>query len=182
MKQFGDPATIRSLIRRKGAPEAPAAQHLVAEVRSNDELPVRIDPAQGANPVVGAMIVEWIYDVPHKDRGAFNKFLKENEDEIRRKCSSEQVGYLGTYFTIEPGRPEYRTFWRYEDPDHMRKAWANLLADAAFAAIMRKLRYHWVQDQDRSELRCVLASAYADAKVTLDETPMLWLSLHVQKP
>jgi hypothetical protein len=95
MSQNSIVAHLRDLIRRNGKLDAPAVDLLRPEIRTGDKFLLR-DPFAGRaedrvgdkakraiqKEAVGAIVVEWGYDVPAATLGAFMAFLDTFEEKL----------------------------------------------------------------------------------------------------
>lgn len=130
MKQGPILSHLTALVREAGRLDAPSVGLLRPEIRSGDKFLLR-DPfagkasatagAKAANRInkgaVGAIIVEWGYDVPTANIAAFLSFLDANEAALL-DARPGGVRYRGTYSVFsstEKGTGSFRTIWAYRD-------------------------------------------------------------------
>jgi hypothetical protein len=130
MSQNSIVAHLRDLIRRNGKLDAPAVDLLRPEIRTGDKFLLR-DPFAGRaedrvgdkakraiqKEAVGAIVVEWGYDVPAATLGAFMAFLDTFEEKLL-DARPKGVRYRGTYSVFsstEKGAGHFRTIWSYRD-------------------------------------------------------------------
>src|SRR4051812_27326865 len=73
---------LKAIIRRRGKPAPPTVERLVAEVRSNDVLPVQQPNAALSLYSTGSFLIEWTFGVPYKEIRTFHTFLNNNEQFI----------------------------------------------------------------------------------------------------
>jgi hypothetical protein len=75
-----------------------------------------IDQLLGSSTLLGALVIEWGYDVPFDKHDEFKKWLIDNEKQIAADAPYE-VGYRGTYAvsaTSEKRSGLYRTIWSFK--------------------------------------------------------------------
>jgi hypothetical protein len=177
-------SSLERIVRRRGVPQPPSVDVLVAEVRSclvaASPAPVKPD----TDGVLGGIVVMWEFTLAYEDVQEFHNFLRENERYITDALKkSTKAIYRGTYMQYGPGEPRYRTVWAYESLDAMSTAWSSNLKtkSANLYNAVRRLRAYWLRDPDRSEQRWVPGRFYFDpgedhgdgfAKLTLDATTL----------
>ena len=103
---------------------APTVKPIEPEVRSGGFFPFcdLLKHGEGADATVscdsvllGALVIEWGYDVPFNKHEDFKDWLIENEAKIV-KCQPDGVRYRGTYAvsaTSEKHSGLYRTIWSF---------------------------------------------------------------------
>jgi hypothetical protein len=150
---------LRDLIREVGYLDRPSVGLLEPEIRSGDKFLLR-DPFAGKadtagagtkarerikpNRAVGAIVVEWGYDVPSEKINDFLDFLNDNELTLLDPANwPPGVRYRGTYSvfsTSEKNSGQFRTIWTYKEFGDL-----DLLSDqyedgTTLASLTKKLR------------------------------------------
>jgi hypothetical protein len=149
-------ARLKELIRRVGHLDAPSVGLLRPEIRSGDKFLLR-DPFKGKagsgaagkkaekrlqKGAVGAIVMEWGYDVPAADVPAFMSFLAANEETLLA-TQPNGVRYKGTYAVFsstEKSAGQFRTVWAYKefgDLDTLSDEYEDM---SLFATLVRQLR------------------------------------------
>ena len=172
----------KALLQRLGRPDAPLAEPVVPEIRSNDEISPRTKDAS-IDYVFGAYVVEWTFNVPAAEVETFHKFLKDKEKFIADSCQGNMPGvlYLGTYWNIGLGQG-YRTYWAYDSPDAM-KQWDTALRDSPnLAAAVQQLRSYWARDTGRGEAHFQPAAMFADLSADAARNPFSALAVVAAAP
>ena len=152
---------IRAHMRRWGQPEKPAAERLVAEVRSHDVFPLMTrDPSR--EYLIDTILIVWTFGTPKSQFDEVNGFLRDNEVALSRiaELSTTDVGvptaaYRGTYWTVGMGRYCYTTIWAYADAEAVQRVQDFLANDEldAFKDAYHALRAYWDNDPGRPEHR-----------------------------
>jgi hypothetical protein len=123
-------ARLKALVRELGRLDAPAVDVLRPEIRTGDKLLLR-DPFAGKaaatagakaqkrlqKEAIGAIVVEWGYDVPPGRVPDFLKFLNDFEENLL-DARPKGVRYKGTYSVFsstEKHTGQFRTVWAYRD-------------------------------------------------------------------
>lgn len=157
-----DKKTVEQIVgslRRLGRVDAPAVERLDLEIRSGDKVLLR-DPlgaAAGAPDAmknalaalglgaVGAIVVEWGYDVRRSRIEEFQKWLIANEPALLgyNAGGDANVRYRGTFAVFsstEKATGQFRTIWtykRFSDLDKMSKEFED---NTPFAKLVKDLR------------------------------------------
>lgn len=155
MSQDSIVARLKDLIRRVGHLDAPAVDLLRPEIRTGDKFLLR-DPFSGqaedtagkkadkllAKDAVGAIVVEWGYDVPAATVGAFMAFL-DNFEEKLLDARPKGVRYRGTYSVFsstEKGAGHFRTIWSYKDFGDLDALSDEYESATEFASLVKQLK------------------------------------------
>jgi hypothetical protein len=137
------------LALRRGMPAPPVIAATQTEVRTNGVIMVPPLPPDGLKYIIGMVVIEWSYRVPHARIREFNTFLADHEALIAESCEKLMKGvhYRGTYMTTHGERVEYRTYWAY-DSQAAEQQWEHGLAKAGtnFTKALRRLRSYWLGD------------------------------------
>jgi len=121
-------AYLKQRVSEYGPLDAPVIGTIRPEIRSGDKFLLR-DPFAGSagktagvkakdrldRDAVGAIIVEWGYDVAPENLTAFKAFLDANEGSML-DARPKGVRYRGTYAVFsstEKGTGHFRTIWAY---------------------------------------------------------------------
>jgi hypothetical protein len=149
-------AHLKELIRRVGRLDAPSVGLLRPEIRSGDKFLLR-DPFGGkagdgkpkekadkrlAKGAIGAIVVEWGYDVLAAEVPAFMAFL-ETSEEMLLDTQPKGVRYKGTYSVFsstEKSAGSFRTVWAYKtfgDLDTLSDEYED---KSMFATLVKQLR------------------------------------------
>ena len=147
---------LTELVRRIGHLDAPSVGLLRPEIRSGDKFLLR-DPFSGkagcgkpgskaekrlAKGAIGAIVVEWGFDVLAANVPAFMTFL-ESSEEMLLDTQPKGVRYKGTYSVFsstEKGAGQFRTVWAYRtfgDLDTLSDEYED---GTVFAALVKQLR------------------------------------------
>jgi hypothetical protein len=122
-------ARLKQLVRERGRLDAPSVGILRPEIRTGDKLLLR-DPFAGEaaatagtkakrrldKEAIGAIVVEWGYDVLPANVPAFLKFLNDFEEQLL-DARPKGVRYKGTYSVFsstEKQTGQFRTLWAYK--------------------------------------------------------------------
>ncbi len=155
----------RRLTLRRGVPNAPSANEVPTEVRSNSFVAIDPPPKVDTKYAVGNVVVEWSFRVPPAQFRGFISFLADNEAMIAASCERLMKGvhYRGTFLTTEHGRSEFRTYWAY-DTSVTEKQWEAALADpnSNFVRAVRQLRTYWLRDPNASHRHMALGALLGD--------------------
>ena len=149
-------ARLRTLIHRAGKLDAPSISLLRPEIRSGDKFLLR-DPFGGKagagkpadkadkrlkKGAIGAIVVEWGYDVPTANVPAFMAFLDSSE-EMMLDTQPNGIRYKGTYSVFsstEKSAGQFRTVWAYKtfgDLDTLSDEYED---NSIFSALVKQLR------------------------------------------
>lgn len=161
MKEHAIVERLRELIRETGRLDRPSVGLLEPEIRSGDKFLLR-DPFGGKaastagkkadervkqNRAVGAIVVEWGYDVPAAKLQGFMDFLNTHEvallDAQNTLGVPAGVRYRGTYSVFsssEKGAGQFRTIWSYKDFGDLDLMSDEYEAGTTFASLIRLLR------------------------------------------
>lgn len=177
---------VKSIIRKGARPEAPSAQPLVTEVRSEGVANVPIPLGQVSGLIGQALVIEWRFRLRWNEVEAFHKWLADNEADLVDSMhdANLKVLYRGTYVVLgDEHYVSYRTYWSYDHPDELQD-WdkVNQQKTGALRKVRErvvKLRRYWCRDPDASEYR--YAPAYLFAKVTGAENAFLAMTLDAAK-
>jgi hypothetical protein len=156
---------IKSMIRRRGTPADPTVDRIVAEVRSQDVLPVQQPDPNLTMYAAGSFLVEWTYGVPYAKIKDFHDFLNKNDQSISDSCdlvTPGKVRYLGTWWVFGVGPSTYRTLWLYDKPDTIQSLELALQASPNFMNAIVELRSYWAQDPGRAEQQYQPAALFTD--------------------
>jgi len=152
-------ARLRDLIREAGYLDPPSVGILAPEIRSGDKFLLR-DPFSGkadatgagdrarertkANRAVGAIVVEWGYDVANDKLDLFMDFLKNNEVAmLAPNPAPKGVRYRGTYSVFsssEKNSGQFRTIWSYQEFGDLDSMSDEYEAGTQFASLAKQLR------------------------------------------
>ncbi|WP_395711637.1 hypothetical protein [Reyranella sp.] len=158
---------LRSLVRRRST--APSAAVLETEVRSQGapNFLTEADPElQDKLPTIAFW--EWNYGVSPADIPDFIGDLQNDEfaiitriEQIIPEKDDRMIEYRGTFIsaTGERGWYECRTVWAYRG-DNPIAQWAQLLEDAQFKLMFRRVRRRWANDPAATERLMSLLQLY----------------------
>jgi hypothetical protein len=150
---------LKALVREVGHLERPAVGILEPEIRSGDKFLLR-DPFSGkadatgagnrarerlrANRAIGAIIVEWGYDVRNEDISGFLEFLHDNEVTLLDPAYLPSgVRYKGTYSVFsstEKHTGHFRTIWAYRGFGDLDALSNEYETGSTFASLVQRLR------------------------------------------
>lgn len=132
---------IKSRLTRRNLAEPAQVEEVKPEIRTGVDFPIRqrmLSDNEG-NMAMGAIVIEWGYDVRDGADAEFRAWLRDNESKLSDALASTGVGYRGTYIvsvSTERGSGRYRTFWGLEQmgriellgsPDQVSSEFARLL-------------------------------------------------------
>jgi len=145
---------LTALIRRVGRLDPPSVDLLRPEIRTGDKFLLR-DPFAGKAAgtagktaekrypkAIGAIVVEWGYDVAAANIPAFMAFL-DGSEQMLLDAEPKDVRYKGTYSVFsstEKNSGQFRTVWAYKtfgDLDTMSDEYED---KTLFAALVKQLR------------------------------------------
>lgn len=147
---------LRDLVHAAGRLDAPAVEFLRPEIRSGDKFLLR-DPfagKAGANgtgaqagellekEAVGAIVIEWGFDVAAGNMTKFMEFLAANEGAML-DARPKGVRYRGTYSVFsstEKGMGQFRTVWSYRTFADLNALSDEFEQPTPFATLVKQLR------------------------------------------
>ena len=161
MSDPNDVADVGSLIRQRGAPEAPRSAEQVSEVRSDCFVRMMNVAPSHASFMIQPIFIQWRYRLTYIQATEFHKFLQENEQFIAESCKRvlQGVHYHGTYMGMNGQRALYTTVWGYDNWD-AQDEWSKILDDKAsrFYVVIRELRAYWTSDSESTQEHFGLAA------------------------
>jgi hypothetical protein len=101
------------------------------------------------NVLLGALVIDWGYDVPFNKHVDFKTWLITNERQLS-DATPPGVSYRGTYAvsaTSEKGSGLYRTIWAFEALGALESFSEQMHVDSTFARLVRDLSDF--RDRDR---------------------------------
>lgn len=150
-------AYLRRLIHDHERLDPPAVSLLEPEVRTGDKFLLR-DPFAGtaaskgpgakaqdrvrSNRSVGALVMEWGYDVRPENLDAFLHFLDTNEIDLF-ESSPQNCKYRGTYSVFsstEKGTGHFRTIWSYREFGDLTALSDEYEKSSVFSSLVKKLK------------------------------------------
>jgi hypothetical protein len=159
MSEQQDPsivAHLQALVRRAGRLEAPSVGLLRPEIRSGDKFLLR-DPFAGKastngtgaqagewleKEAVGAIVIEWGFDVAPANLVKFMEFLTANEGAML-DARPRGVRYRGTYSVFsstEKRMGQFRTVWSYRTFGDLNALSDEFEQPTPFATLVKQLR------------------------------------------
>lgn len=152
-------ARLRDLVRQVGHLDRPSVGLLEPEIRSGDKFLLR-DPFAGKadttgpgnrarertkqNRAVGAIVVEWGYDVADDKLTPFMDWLAANEISLLDPATPPKgVRYRGTYSVFsssEKNSGQFRTIWSYQEFGDLDSLSDEYEGGSQFASLTRQLR------------------------------------------
>ena len=141
MKDEQDPADLAtSVLRSQRWANPPSVSRLRTDVRSGENFLIA---TSGDLPdlFVGAVVVEWGFEVPREQSDAFHTWLTENEKSLASECPSG-VQYRGTYGVFaqsERHLGSYRTIWSFDTLGAMEQLANEVTNASSFGKRLREL-------------------------------------------
>jgi hypothetical protein len=147
---------LQDLVRATGRLDAPAIGLLRPEIRSGDKFLLR-DPFAGKAGIngtgaqaderlekeaVGAIVIEWGFDVAAANMAKFLEFLGANEGAML-DARPKGVRYRGTYSVFsstEKGTGQFRTVWSYRTFADLNALSDEFEQPTPFATLVKQLR------------------------------------------
>ena len=101
------------------------------------------------NVLLGALVIEWGYDVPFNKHANFKKWLIANEKQLS-EVTPPDISYRGTYAvsaTSEKGSGLYRTIWAFRTLGALERFSEEMHSGSTFARLVHDLCEY--RDRDR---------------------------------
>lgn len=141
MTQSTDPADLAAAVLQNQAWSAPpAVARLRTDVRSGENFLIA---TSGSLPplFIGAVVMEWGFEVPREQADAFHTWLQANEQALAAECPAG-VRYCGTYGVFaqsDNALGAYRTVWAFDSLAALETLSAEVAHGASFAKRIAEL-------------------------------------------